>query len=438
MDESRHTPMMRVLQLNMHYRGAGSDRCARELYEKLPSVGVESAMWVGERHQGDAPGVRGLRRNWEPWLTPLETFPDLTDWRHRGCIEALSRITKDEFDLVHIHNIHSGLFSIRAVHQLCERFPCVWTLHDEWAPNLGVTYDLTGKISPHEVKRLSRGPIRYIPYHRYHENFKWRRTRKFLRRWLPQPRVVICPSQFLADMCHAVGVFPRSEIVRIPNGTSFHDVPEASAPRLEAKKTFGLVPDRPVVMMISADLAQAHKGIDFGIRSIMANAARGLQVLLLGGSAAKLASSIPSIRNVCVFTSNDSELANAYRAADVVLIPSLGENFPYVALESMACETPVIAFPIGGMPEMIGRNERGIVCEKIDADEMSRQLGALLEDPERRKEMGRRGARWVRENCAMDDYLRNIKQTYTQVLGASVRDTPAVREQVAVRRNLDS
>lgn len=408
--------MTRVLQLNMHYSGSGADRCARELFHGLPSLGIETAFWVGERRPGDPAAIRGLRRSWEPWLTPLEAFPDLTDWRHGGCIDALGTITSETFDLVHIHNIHSGLFSVRAVHEICERFPCVWTLHDEWAPNLGLTYDLTGKISPAETKRLSRGPIRYLPYHRYHDNFKWRRTQRFLRRWLPQPKVVICPSQYLADMCHSAGVFPHSEIVHIPNGTSFADVPEAQMPREEARKSFGLASDRPVVMMISADLAQAHKGIDLGLRAIRANAPLGVQALLLGRSASQLAASMASIKTVCAFTSSDSELARAYRAADVMLIPSLGENFPYVALEAMACATPVLAFPIGGMPEMIGRNERGIVCDRIDAAELSRRLGELLADLVTRESMGQRGAIWVRQNCAMDDYLRRIVRLYQGVL----------------------
>ena len=210
---------MRVLQLNMHYTGNGADRCARELYEGLPAMGIETAMWVSDRKPGDPPQVHAVRTPRERFLGPLEAFPDLTDWRHRGSIAHLASISQRNFDLVHIHNIHSGAFSIRAVQDLTARFPCVWTLHDEWAPNGGLTYNLTGKISPAETMRLSRGPLRYIPYHRYHENYKWRRTRAFLRQHLPLPKAVICPSRYMADLAQDAGVFPDSEILHIPNGT---------------------------------------------------------------------------------------------------------------------------------------------------------------------------------------------------------------------------
>jgi glycosyltransferase involved in cell wall biosynthesis len=411
---------MRVLQLNIHYSGTGADRCARELYEYLPSLGVDSAMWVAERRLSDANDVIGLRSAWERVLFPLEVIPDLTDWRHRGSITALRNITEQNFDLVHIHIIHSGWISIRAVHDLTRRFPCVWTLHDEWAPTRGVTYDLTCKATAPEVKELSRGPIRYIPYDRYHDNFKWRRTRKYLDKWMPQPRVVICPSLYMANLAKSAGVFPRSEILHIPNGTRMPDVPNATMDRAEAKRSFGLSTNHPVVLMISADLAQAHKGIELGIRAIKGvDQQLGLQTLLLGRSGQLIAKALRPLSSVSVCALDDAALARAYRAADVTMIPSLGENFPYIGLESLACGTPLIAFPVGGLPEMIGRQERGLVCSSFDNAEMSQHLNYLIFNPSIRQEMGSRGTRWVRQTCDLGGYLVAVRRVYEGVLSSS-------------------
>jgi len=408
---------MRVLQLNIHYSGTGADRCARELYEHLPSVGVETAMWVAERNSGDPAGVRALQYPWERALVPLEAFPDLTDWRHRGAINSLQNITKRNFDLVHIHIIHSGWISIRAVHELTKHLPSVWTLHDEWAPKLGLTYDLTGKITASEVKQLTRGPFRYVPYHRYHENFKWRRTRPFLKKWMPQPQAVICPSRYMASLAESAGIFPDSEMLVIPYGTLMPGTPEATTDRAEAKRSFGLSANQPVVLMISADLAQAHKGIDLGIRAIKgADPKLGLQTLLLGRSGQQIARSLRPSPCTSVFASDDATLARAYRAADVTMSPSLGENFPYIGLESLACGTPLVSFPVGGVPEIIGRQERGLVCSAIDPREMSQNLNYLFSNPAIRLEMGNRGARWVRETCSMAGYLEEILKVYERTL----------------------
>lgn len=410
---------MRVLQLNIQYRGTGADRCARELYEWLPTVGLASEMWVADRKPGDPAGVRAIRPRRERALAPLETFPDLTDWRHFGCVAALRSLSQIDCDVVHIHNIHSGAFSIRAVQELAARFPCVWTLHDEWAPNLGLTYNLTGKISPVETMALSHGPLRYIPYYRYHENYKWRRTRGFLRRYLPQPSVVVCPSQYMARLAKDAGVFSEAEIVHIPNGTRMPSVPEASMDRQRARGTLGLGPG-PVVLMVSADLAQAHKGTGLGIAAVKKlDPSLGVQVLLMGGSADELSHSLQPLRTVSIAACNDADLARAYRAADVTLIPSLGENFPYVGLESLTCGTPLVAFRIGGLPEMIGRNERGIVCESLDPEEMAVHIGSLLGDHSRRQRLAEQGSAWVRDVCDMTRYLRNIRGVYERVLAAN-------------------
>lgn len=408
---------MRVLHLSLGYNSTGADRAARELFEQLPGIGIETALWIGEYRRDLPQGVSYLPRSWERFLFPLEAFPDLTDWRHRGSIAKLQAITEEQFDLVHLHNIHSGWISMKAMKAFTQRFPCVWTLHDEWAPNRGLTYNLSGKVSSGEAQRMSHGSLRYIPYPRYHENFKWRRTRKFLGQWMPQPRVVICPSAFMAGLATASGVFPNSSIVRIPNGTKMLDLSETKMDRAEAKRSFDLSGEGPVVLMIAADLSHAHKGIDLAVDALKrVDPKSGLQVLVLGRSAARVEALLHPLRTRGAFTRDDRALARAYRAADLTLIPSLGENFPYVALESLACGTPLVAFAIGGMPEIIGSNERGRVCKAIDTSEMASHISELIANDELRARLGMSGVEWVKENCEMSGYLRKIVDIYEQTV----------------------
>jgi glycosyltransferase involved in cell wall biosynthesis len=407
---------VKVLQLNINFRGTGADRCARELYEMLPGRGVEVAFWAARRLAGDPPEVGELCDFVDAATAPLETFPDLTDWRHRRSIRDLGAITRRDFDVVHLHILHSGWISTRAVHDLAARVPCVWTQHNEWAPKLGMTYDLTGILSPREVKQLSHGLIRHVPYDRYHDNFKWRRTRRFLSNWLPQPKIVICPSLYMTALAQNSGVFPHSRILQIPNGTVMLEVTESGMDRSAAKRSYGFNLDLPVVLMTSADLAQAHKGVDLGIDAINAMApGKRVQVLLLGRSGDAVASRLRCEKFVCAYAGSDAELARAYRAADVTLMPSLGENFPYVALESMACQTPLLAFSIGGMPEIVGTaGERGLLARSIDAKELSCCLGHMISHDDERTAMGLNAHSWVRQHCGMSQYLDRILEAYQE------------------------
>ena len=50
-------------------------------------------------------------------------------------------------------------------------------------------------------------------------------------------------------------------------------------------------------------------------------------------------------------------------AADLFLLPSAQESFGMAALEAMACEVPVVASRVGGLPELIADGETGFLCD---------------------------------------------------------------------------
>jgi N-acetyl-alpha-D-glucosaminyl L-malate synthase BshA len=66
--------------------------------------------------------------------------------------------------------------------------------------------------------------------------------------------------------------------------------------------------------------------------------------------------------------------------ADVFLIPSGSETFGLAALEAMACEVPVVASNIGGLPELVLDDETGYLCELDDIDAFADRTRALLTD----------------------------------------------------------
>ena len=59
---------------------------------------------------------------------------------------------------------------------------------------------------------------------------------------------------------------------------------------------------------------------------------------------------------------------DAYRAADVVALPTLADNLPNVVIESMACGKPCVAFATGGVPEAVRHLETGYLVRTGDVD----------------------------------------------------------------------
>jgi glycosyltransferase involved in cell wall biosynthesis len=68
--------------------------------------------------------------------------------------------------------------------------------------------------------------------------------------------------------------------------------------------------------------------------------------------------------------------------SDAFLLPSSQESFGLAALEAMACEVPVVASRVGGLPEVITHEDSGYLHEPDDLDGMARSLVGLLTDAE--------------------------------------------------------
>lgn len=83
------------------------------------------------------------------------------------------------------------------------------------------------------------------------------------------------------------------------------------------------------------------------------------------------------------------ELARYYSAADVAVLPSFYESFGLVALEAMACGTPVVASRVGGLPATIRDGENGYLVPWRTPRAFADRIGAVLVDPAHRAEMSR-------------------------------------------------
>jgi D-inositol-3-phosphate glycosyltransferase len=83
------------------------------------------------------------------------------------------------------------------------------------------------------------------------------------------------------------------------------------------------------------------------------------------------------------------ELADWYRAADLVAVPSHSESFGLVAVEAQACGTPVVAAAVGGLRTAVRDGVTGALVDGHEPHTWAHVLGGLLDDPARREAMGR-------------------------------------------------
>jgi D-inositol-3-phosphate glycosyltransferase len=90
-----------------------------------------------------------------------------------------------------------------------------------------------------------------------------------------------------------------------------------------------------------------------------------------------------------------ADLPLYYSAADVLAMPSAYESFGMAALEAMACGTPVVAYRVGGLAELVQHGFTGFLAEPGNIKEFAALLERVLRS-NRREQMGRNGAALAR------------------------------------------
>jgi glycosyltransferase involved in cell wall biosynthesis len=113
----------------------------------------------------------------------------------------------------------------------------------------------------------------------------------------------------------------------------------------------------------------------------------------------------------------NADLPPYYRAAAVSVIPSLEEGFGIPAAEAMGCEIPVVASDAGGLPEVVEDGVTGIIVPRGDSHALAEAIASLLEDPERRRRMGKAGRERALRMFDWDSTAARFEELYAE-LGA--------------------
>ena len=116
------------------------------------------------------------------------------------------------------------------------------------------------------------------------------------------------------------------------------------------------------------------------------------------------------------FVGEQQDLVPWLSACDLFLLPSAQESFGLAALEAMACEVPVVAFRVGGLPEIVENGATGFLCTPHSAQEMAERAIELLTDRQRRMDMGKAAADVVRTRYCTERIVPLYEAAYRDVL----------------------
>lgn len=112
--------------------------------------------------------------------------------------------------------------------------------------------------------------------------------------------------------------------------------------------------------------------------------------------------------------------------ADLLLLPSSQESFGVAALEAMACEVPVVASRVGGLPEVIADGETGFLREPDDIEGMAASAVRLLSDPDLHHRVAQDALRAVHERFCAEEIVPRYEALYQEVLARDASPVASV------------
>jgi L-malate glycosyltransferase len=116
------------------------------------------------------------------------------------------------------------------------------------------------------------------------------------------------------------------------------------------------------------------------------------------------------------FVGKQPKIADYLGVADVSLLPSEMESFGLAALEAQACEVPVVASRVGGIPEVINDGETGFMSDVGDTEKMSDDVLKLLNDEDLRQSFGKRGRELAVSRYSSEKIIPQYIAFYEKIL----------------------
>jgi glycosyltransferase involved in cell wall biosynthesis len=116
----------------------------------------------------------------------------------------------------------------------------------------------------------------------------------------------------------------------------------------------------------------------------------------------------------CVEMGVESDnVVSAYHSADVVVLTSVSEAFPYSVLEAMSCGKAIVATDVGGVREALESN--GVLVPPGDPEALAREVRAMLDDPALRAALGAKARAAIVEKFRVDHTIARYLDLYTEL-----------------------
>lgn len=270
-----------------------------------------------------------------------------------------------EADVIILHWINSFLTpkEIRKLAALDK--PIIWILHDMWLFTGGCHTD--GYCGGYEsgctaCAMSSRGAAG--------KNFREK------EKLLAEIDVAIAgPSRWITDCAKKSRILSTKSIHFIPNMLDtqvYHPIQDKQA----LYQKYGVCQGKWIILFGAADSGteNENKGFQYLLKALESLPRDKFQLVVFGNAGKDMKLPEGFAVTLLGFIQDDESLVEIYNMADVFVNPSNQESFGYTACEALACGTPVVCFPVGGLKEQVEHKKNGYIATYHDAEDLAKGI----------------------------------------------------------------
>lgn len=411
---------MRVLHIGLYDRVGGACIAAYRQHQALKQAGVDSRMWVRFKVTND-PTVTAFQSSlqFRPRLTRLlrrylykyqlsraGLKGQMFDARSEHGADMLAGMP--EADVINIHFGWGFIDYPSFFTKEKNKTPLVITMHE--------MANFTGGCSHAEECIRFQNECGNCP--QIEKNFLnditrkgYKLRKKCLDGLDPKKIIFVANSRWTEKTARRSSLLQNFNIQKINlgiDGSIFKPIDQ-----MAARSFLNIDKDKKVLGFAAAGMGDRRKGLDYLYKALDEFKEKPL-LLTWGRNHPKDSGKIPHLHLGHI--ENESLIALAYNALDIFVMPSLVESFGQTAAESISCGVPVVAFSVGGIPEIVRDGETGILAPVGDVRALKEALEKMLNDKSLRENFGRRGVEVARQEFSFQKNADSYVKLYQGML----------------------
>lgn len=238
---------------------------------------------------------------------------------------------------------------------------------------------------------------------------------------LDRADAIICVSKELANLLIKDYPLSKKKINVVYNGIQMNMFTPNEEKIQDLKRQLS-ISDEKAILYIGR--LSPEKGIEYLIKSLSYLKDKNFKLVILGHGHQKYVKYLNDLVNyievknkiILIKGVSYNGVPVYYGIADLVVLPSTYESFPFVLVEALASRKPVVGTSVGGIPEIIRDNENGYLIPPKNPEILAEKIELLLDNEDLRKSFAECGYKMVREKFALEQTLDNTEKILNQQL----------------------